>query len=245
MEIRPHSSSKAALTYEYDMDLINKKLSNLFGTIEHSLSPTGKPVSILKLKPGIIEALYKANLADEGSHKESNGSHSFKKTIDGYTFTYIIEPYGNRPKYDKPNGVMIIFPPCDTKSKTKSKRFIGYKEGETDSLFRRIVITVAKIPSNRIKERAMTLKSINNVRHGIKEPLKAANNVFSNPNIVHRISSMATKKNKKHYDTRSTFRKLKEKHNKHQENLENIIENIGENNENGNNENGNNNENNK
>jgi hypothetical protein len=137
MASRPHSSSKAALTVEYDLDLINKQLSNLFGSIESKKDSKGKFHLILEFKPGLIETLYEAGLADEGSHKELVDSHSFTKTIDGYKFKYSIEPYGSRHGYLKMNSLIIIFYPA-----THNKKFIGYKDGETDELFSNIVKVV-------------------------------------------------------------------------------------------------------
>lgn len=211
MPRRPTGSKPSNLAYEYDLDILDKKSSRIFGKITFDIDARGVPTKfVLNLNPGIVEALYDADLADRGSYRNLVRGHFFTKTIDGHSFTYSIEPYGYRNLITKPNGVIVIFHPAEKKVGAK-KTYTGYKDGETDEIFRAIMKTVAAIPHKKIRNNARTLKSLS-----IAIP---------NPNIARLMGEFATSVqiNKKH-NLSKTVKNLKAPHNLSKREYNRILE---------------------
>jgi hypothetical protein len=205
---RVRSKYPSTLKYEYDLDIISKPASKFFGKI--ITLHNGKQVNYkLQLAPGIEDALYSANLADDKSHKETKDGHYFTKTIDGMEFKYSFEPYGNREHF-KPNSIIIIFHPAELK-KGKQHIYISYKGDETDKLFSDIVKTVVKKDIDIVKEQTKSIKSLNTTTRGSKEPISIVNKTVT-PNIKRKIASYSIKV---HPNNKNNFKKtLRNLHNK-------------------------------
>jgi hypothetical protein len=222
---RPRTSKPSAFKVEYDLDQIDKSLSALIGKVRRL--PTQTPSFSLILNEGIVDTLYAAGLADVGSHVEKKAGHFFTLTIDGLEFTYSLEPYGLR-EYFKPNTVIIIFHPSVEK-KGKKTMYIGYRDGETDDLFRQIVKAVTGKALNAYQAPAKALVALNTISRSIPSRETAANAVFTTPNLTRTLGSYITKLNTANGNRFSrTLRNLKSKYAATRKNTNRILEKIRE-----------------
>lgn len=224
---------------EYDLDVIIKPASKLFGRVQRMVDGTFS----LHLTPGIPEALQKAGLVDEGGYVNKNGKHYFSLTLDDHSFTYVIEPYGFR-EYHKPNSVMIIFYPAEVKV-GKKKMYVGYRDGETDALFRKIMDAVTNKNLGPIVAQARNLSSLTEVHRGIQRnrrtnrnshQRRASENVLSTSNLVGHIGSFIanTHRNRGNTSFRQTQRVLKNRATPYQKTRATVMETIRENSNNNN-----------
>lgn len=233
---RPRSSKASSFRVEYDLDQIDKSLSKLIGKVRR-IPTNGAPSFALTLKEGLVEALYAAGIANEGSHIEKKGGHYFTFTLDGLDFTYGMEPYGIR-EYYKPNTVIIIFYPALTKVGKKTM-YAGYNDGETDDVFRKIVAAVAGNSLNAYRIPARTLGALNELSASIPARETATNEVFTTPNLSRTIGSYITKINPANNSSfRRTVRNLNARYRETRKNTNRILRKIAENKNNGSNNNG-------